>query len=132
MKQEEEGTVDNRYMRFQRWLNIILSVEFPDTVEAISFNLYEDGKNSWSIELVGAGSFDEEDEEWTCDEVITTREDSFSIRYSGTWQEVQEMFSSYIRYYLDKGVLADRLKKYRGIAVGFVDGNTSILYRAEQ
>ena len=124
--------MNNRYMRFQRWLNIILSVEFPDTVEAISFNLYEDEKNSWSIELIGAGSFDEDDEDWTCDEVITTREDAFSIRYSGTWQEVQEMFSSYIRYYLDKGVFADRLKKYRGIAIGFVDGNTSILYRAEQ
>lgn len=129
MKQEEEGIVDSRYKRFQRWLNIILSVEFPDSVEAINFNIYEDGNNYWSIELIGAGSFDEENEDWACDEVITTRADSFAIKYNATWQEVQGLFADYIRHYLDKGLLADRLKKYKAVAVGFVDGNISILYK---
>lgn len=124
--------MDNRYMRFQRWLNTILSVEFPDTVEAINFNLYEDEGSRWTIELIGASRFDEDDEDWACDEVFTTRDDPFTIRYKGTWKEVQEIYTSYINHYLEQGKFAELLKRYKAVAVGFVDGNISILYREKQ
>ena len=37
------------------------------------FNIYEDGGNTFSIELIGAGSFDKGNSDWACDEVFTNR-----------------------------------------------------------
>lgn len=124
--------MDSRYNSFQNWLNTILSVDLPEKVEAINFNLYEDVGNVWSIELVGAGSFDEEDEDWACDEVFTTRDDPFTIRYKGSWEEVEDIFTGYIRQYLENGKLAERLKWYKAVAVGFVDGNITVLYKSDE
>lgn len=41
------------YTRVENWLDGILVQEIPDAVIALNFNLYEDGGNNWSIELVG-------------------------------------------------------------------------------
>ena len=38
-------------------------------VVAANFNIYEDSDDEWSVEIVGTGSFDEEDEDWECDEI---------------------------------------------------------------
>ena len=123
--------MDSRYNRFQNWLSTILSVNLPEKVEAINFNLYEDGGERWSIELVGTGCFNEEDEDWACNEVFTTRDDPFTIRYKGSWEVVEDIFTGYIRQYLEKGKMADRLKRYKAVAVGFVDGNITVLYKTD-
>ena len=50
-----------------------MSVTLPDGIEAFCFNIYEDGGNTFSIELIGAGSFDKGNSDWVCDEVFTNR-----------------------------------------------------------
>lgn len=37
---------------------------------AVNFNLYENGNNQWSMELVGTSNFDAEYSDWACDEVF--------------------------------------------------------------
>ena len=83
------------------WLDEVLEQSVPEEVVAFCFNLYEDGDNSWSMELVGTASFDEEDMDWACDEVTDfgTREVPFGV-----------------------------LKEKNGVGVGFVDGDIEIIY----
>ena len=59
--------------QFEGWLDKALSVTLPDGIEAFCFNIYEDGGNTFSIELIGTGSFDKGNSDWACDEVFTNR-----------------------------------------------------------
>ena len=59
---------------FFEWLDLILKADFPNEIKAINFNLYEDTENKWSIELIGTSVFDENDDDWACCEVFSTRD----------------------------------------------------------
>lgn len=118
------------YEKLKRWLDEMLSEEFPEEVVAISFNLYEDGDDSWSLEVVGAASFDAEDSDWACDEVTTfdTREDPFTWEESADWEDILSEATEALTKYLEDGKYADRLKTCTGIGVGFVDGEIEVIY----
>lgn len=45
------------YTLVENRLDIILEQSIPIEIVALNFNLYEDGGNNWSIELVGTESF---------------------------------------------------------------------------
>ena len=64
------------YQKIEKWIDKVLQQDFPDDVVAVMFNLYEDGDALYSMEVVGTESFDEEDEDWACDELtdFETRE----------------------------------------------------------
>lgn len=118
------------YSVVAHWLDDILERELPDAVAAFSFNLYEDGGNRWSMELVGTDRFDPEDEDWRCDEVsdLGTREQPLSWTRKAGWDEILEEMVRVLKRYLEEGAHAAVLKRYQGIGVGFVDGDTEILY----
>lgn len=122
------------YKQVEMWLNSILQQAVPAEAVGLNFNLYEDfepdGEKSWSMELVGTGSFDEEDEDWACDEVCDfgTRETPFCWRENAEWEVILEKIVPILRKYLSEGLFADKLKQYDGVGVGFVDGNIEILY----
>ena len=46
------------YETFEKWLNDTLSQSIPAEVKAFCFNIYDDGDNTWSVEVVGCSSFD--------------------------------------------------------------------------
>ena len=50
------------YIEFEKWLNNILEENMPIPGAAINFNLYEEADLYWSIQLICASYFDEEDE----------------------------------------------------------------------
>ena len=112
------------------WLDNVLSNSLPNEVVAINFNIYEDGNNKWSLELVGTSSFDENDSDWACDEVFTTRNNPFVITLESDWKTVEDKFSDIIKDYLNDGKYSNLLKKYKGIGIGFVDGDLSIIYKS--
>ena len=56
------------YIEFEKWLNNILEENMPIPGAAINFNLYEEADLYWSIQLICASYFDEEDEDWCCEE----------------------------------------------------------------
>ena len=116
---------------FTNWLNGVLTNEFPEDMVAVNFNLYEDGEEEWSVEFVGTSSFDEEDPDWACDEVFTTRENPYSFEKGAEWEVILDEVTSWIIEYLNNEEDAAKLKAYQGIGVGFVDGDILILNQKE-
>ena len=111
------------YQRLEDWLDKVLCDTVPEEVVAFCFNLYEDGGNMWSLELIGASSFDKENDDWACDEVITTRECPLVWKNESTWETVMKEARKGIEQYLKKGKYAHVLKQKKCIALGFVDGD---------
>lgn len=112
------------------WLNNILIQEIPENVVALNFNLYEDGNNCWSIELVGSDIFDLDDEDWPCNEVFDfdTRQNPLNWSQDATWNKVLTEISEIIKNYLNHGLYANILKKYQAVGISFVDGDVNIIY----
>lgn len=75
------------YNKVSDWLDDILGCDIPNEVAGFCFNLYEDGDNFWSMELVGAERFDKEDEDWLCDEVTDfgTRDEPLRWNKDAGW-----------------------------------------------
>ena len=117
------------YTPFSWWLDSILEKPLPDGTVAINFNLYDDGDNHWSIELVATSSFDSEDDDWACDELFATRENPFEWQEDSDFNKVQSFAEEIIRRYLTEGKYKDVLTKYKAIGLGFVDGDISLIYR---
>jgi shikimate kinase len=119
------------YELFEEWLNGYLEKGIPQEVVATNFNIYEETGNSWSVEIVGAGSFDEEDEDWACDEITDfgSRENLFTWEAEEEWEVVLENVIKIINEYLKKGKYANTLKGLTAVGTGFVDGDIEILYK---
>lgn len=94
------------------------------SIGLVNFNLYEDGGNNWSIELVGTESFDLEDKDWCCDEIFDfgTREIPLS------WNEILDEMMQIIKTYLEQGAYLHILKNYQGVGIGFSDRDIEILF----
>ncbi len=81
------------YTLVEKWLNDILKQTIPTEVAALSFNLYEDGDDNWSIELVGTEGFDLENEDWCCAEIF-----DFGTREAPlTWKEEKRGMKSLMK-----------------------------------
>lgn len=111
----------------KKWIvNIDKTEVLPSEIAALSFNLYEE---PYSIELVGSTWFDEKDEDWACDEDFEPTQRScpdFEIPGNLKWEEVLEIIATILKNLIEE--LSDvRLFKVEHIAVGFTDGNLTIL-----
>ena len=118
------------YDELKPWLNSIFKADISYDVAALSFNLYDDGKNMWSMEVVGTSSFDADDSDWACDEVTDfgTRANSFKWKEKAEWETVLSKFEDALKKYLWTSPYAGKLKAVRGIGVGFVDGDLKLIY----
>ena len=113
---------------FAAWADSIMEEAPTDGVVAYTFNLAE----PWSIELVGCGSFDEDDPDWACDEVYRPETDSFPLpeeQFGTTWEQVlanaREMVVSYLG---GSSSGASRLRAATAVGIGFVDGDMDIVW----
>lgn len=113
------------------WLDHVLDQAIPNEVVAFCFNLYEDGHNRWSMEVVGTDYFDADDGDWGCDEVTDfgTRENCYTWEAAKEWDEILNEIISHLKSYLESGTYAALLKEKSGIGVGFVDGDIEIIYQ---
>ena len=123
-KKSESGLT---YSELETWLNEVMRMTIPDDVVAFCFNLYEDVNKSWTLELIGASSFDTTDNDWACDEVFTTRDKPLTWNDDKEWQDVQTVTVKMIKDYIEKGKYGKALKERQGLAVGFVDGDLTLL-----
>lgn len=110
----------------KKWItNIDKTEELPSDIVALSFNLYE----PYSMELVGSAWFDEEDEDWACDEdfePVQRRCPDFELPNNLEWQEALEIVATVLKDLIKE--LPDlKLFKVEHIAVGFVDGDLIII-----
>ena len=118
------------YSQIEEWLDEVLDQEIPAAANAFCFNLYEDGEDEWSMELVATSSFDPEDDDWACDEItdLGTRDIPLSWEKEADWEEILEDAASALKQYLAQGQYGDVLKAGAGVGVGFVEGDIEILY----
>lgn len=119
------------YTKMVNWIDSILSQGVPEEVIAFCFNLYDDGDNRWSIEIVGTNYFNKRDVDWPCYEIVDfgTRENPFAWVADMSWDKVLDETTLIIRDYLQTGKYAQVLKSKKGVGLGFVDGDTTILYK---
>lgn len=118
------------YSEFAAWLDEVLKEQLPEGIAAFNFNLYE-GDDSFDIQLIGASRFDEEDDDWACDEVFTSEEDVYYLPRENMdieWQEGLNCAIELAETYLDEGKYAGKLKDAQAVAIGFVDGDLTVLY----
>lgn len=120
----------NVYANIEQWLDIVLKQNIPTEVVALNFNLYDDGDNNWSIELIGTDTFDSEDEDWACNEVYDfgTRKNPFRWNEEKEWNEIFDEMVNILKKYLESGKYSSILKGYQGIGIGFVDGDLEIIF----
>lgn len=119
---------------FSIWMDKHLAANLPENITAYNFNLYEGSDQTYEMELVGCSSFDEEDMDWACDEVFSTRQDLFCvprIKNIENWEAGLSYMTLLVEKYLDEGKYAGKLKAVRGVGIGFVDGDIDILYQLE-
>lgn len=118
------------YSKVSEWIDGALSAPVPDEVAAFCFNLYENDDYCWSMDLIGAGRFDPEDQDWACDEVtdFNSRESLFTWHSECEWDEALQMMTDILKKYLNEGRYSDLLKAKNGVGVGFVDGDIEIVY----
>ena len=115
------------------WIDFVLQQEVPTDVVAFCINLYDDGDNNWSIELVGTESFDADDSDWPCDEItdFDTRANPFRWNKDAEWNVVLEEVIGALKLYLDNGKRAAALKMKKGVGAGFVDGDVEVIWCKE-
>lgn len=118
------------YNEVTNWLNGVLQQDIPENVAAFCFNLYDDGDNAWSMELVGTERFDIDDDDWPCDEVTDfgTREGLLAWEKQTEWEAVFAEICDVLKQYLENGEYANVLKSKEGVGVGFVDGDIEIIF----
>ena len=123
-KKSETGLT---YKKLETWLDGVMQMPIPNDVVAFCFNLYEDDNKIWTLELIGTNSFDETDSDWACNEVFTTREHPLAWYDDKEWQDVLTETTKILKGYLEKGKYGKALKERQGLAVGFVDGDLTLL-----
>lgn len=119
------------YKDFTTWLDNIIEKDLPEGIEAYNFNLYE-GKESFHVQLIGAGSFSLDDEDWACDELFSSKENIFVIARSITgnsWEQGLNYCFQLVKQYLESGKYTKLLKASKAVGVGFVDGDIEIIYQ---
>lgn len=113
------------------WIDSVLSEELPSDIVAYAFNLYE-GNTDFHVQLIGAGSFDEDDADWACDELYTTGENIFLIPRTVAgqdWEKGLEYSVQMVQEYLKSGTNKQVLLSSQGVGVGFVDGDIEIVFK---
>lgn len=113
---------------FTAWLDAAMAEVPLNQIVAVNFNLYESDEDQvFHVQIVGTASFDEEDEDWACDEVFTSGENIFFLR-AEDWEDCLKRCAVLVQKYLADGKYGSELKVVRAVAMGFVDGDLEIIY----
>ena len=111
---------------FIEWLDGQLNEDLTSQVVAFNINIYE---SPFSIEVVGSYEFDQDDDDWACNEDWVPKKRTTTVSgsiYGSSWNEAQDNILNMARSYLRSGsVNAHKLVAAKAFAVGFVDGNLS-------
>ena len=117
------------YEDFASWLESVLEMEFPDSTVALYFNIYEEGDDTWSVQLIATDRFDPDDSDWACEEIFSTEDDLYTFNRSEDSEYVSEEVCEWVAQYLDMGDKADILKEYEAVGAGIAEGDVNVLYQ---
>lgn len=120
--------------KLERWLSEELEKGIPQDVAAFAFNLVEHAmpRSKFGIELIGAGRFSPDDQDWPCNEVWSPAERRLNIPLAfstASWETCQEKMRELLCTLINSQTPnMDKLKASQGIGFGFVDGDLEILW----
>ena len=120
---------------FEEWLANSLNACLPKEIKAFSFNLFEPAFNEgikFGIELVGTGKFDENDQDWACDEIWEPIERTLFIPESYStleWEVCLVKMKTLIENVLKSNSdIAEKLEQKEAVGIGFVNGDLQLIY----
>lgn len=110
----------------KEWILRINNEEvLPDDIEALNFGLFE----PYAIELVGALTYDAEDDDWACEEDFIPNErqcPELNIDYEYDWETVLSEIQIILKELVDE--LKDLpLLNVKHITTGFCDGDLIVV-----
>ena len=114
---------------FAEWLDAAMNRKLPPEVQAFSFNLYE-APQTWDIEITGAAAFESANTDWACDPLFSYPELFYMPRFIvGTeWEHALAVAIELVTTYLRGGKHRDVLQSSLAVAIGFVDGDLTIVW----
>jgi len=124
----ESNDKEFQYQEFEKWLDPKLKHAAIKHAVAISFNLYKEESNRWSLQFTATSRFDENDYKWTWDEVFSSGHSYYSWQFNCTWQEALSQGVDEVKKYLEAGTNSDKLKKFRAVGISFRD-SVEVVYR---
>ncbi|MDE5722021.1 MAG: hypothetical protein K2I30_04710 [Clostridia bacterium] len=96
---------------------------------AYSVNVYQ-LKNGFSAGLIGAASFDDEDDDWVHDTLYSSRGDGDEFKFTAeNRKKALEFVRTQLKEYLMRGARAKQLKSSRAVACSLYGGDLHLLYR---
>ena len=120
--------MDAIYIKYHEWFESILAQDLPKEIVGFAVNLY-DNDNSYEAELIGAATFDKDNEDWACDDIFMSDRFIFPISsFKGGWEANLALIVESTNKYIEsnsKGAL--KLNSAQGFGVGFVDGNLTLV-----
>ena len=123
------------YVEFDAWLRKICLMDYPEPeIIAYYLGLFESSTGGVTAYLIGSKEFDEEDEDWACNDDFVPQPKLKYLHLRGTeamnWMEVQSMVASMMKKFLKDPVHENCfLNQAEAIAVGFDEGNLEIVFR---
>ena len=130
------------YLEFARWLDSLLeNNDMPENTAAFCFNIYDEEDETYGVQLIASDEFDENDGgDWACSEVWSSEEDIFYIDHSDEedagYERGLEFVSGLIGMTMvimdTGGTFRNILLRAKAVGAGFVDGELSILHKADQ
>ena len=117
-----------QYQEFEKWLDPILKHASTKGAVAISFNLYTEESNRWSLQLTATSRFDENDYKWTFDEVFSSGHVYYFWQLGSTWEEALAQAVEGVKKYLEDGTYCDKLKKYSAVGISHGD-SVKVVYK---
>lgn len=127
----EKRKANKRYAMFENWLNGVLAQNtMPNEVVAVNFNIYDGANATYDVELIGAPGFDENDDDWACEELFTS-----SLFQLPTGQETEGWEDGFldiiemVQEYLENGQFKRALKDHAAVGVGHVNGAIEVVYK---
>lgn len=121
--------------KFNEWLdNLIESNPLPKNFMAINFNLYDIDDATFDVQLIASSIYNENDDDWACEEIYTSGEDCFYIPKSKEISDQElclEHTIEMVANYLESGAYANILKSGIAICTGFVDGEIECIWNSD-
>ena len=93
--------------------------------------IYEEGGDTYSVDLVACDEYDASDEDWACGDGIYAshcgEETLLYFDVKGGWEECLTQVGGLIENYIEQGKYGEKLKDSQAVGYGFADGDIEII-----
>jgi len=118
-------------MNFEEWIAQIIKTEKPSkNIKGYYFGLFENEDNEYMLYLSGSTEFDEEDDDWACNDDYAPNEKYFQLpKCKGLeWEDVLKQVVDMLYKFIKTDLYNNSFfSKAKGIATGFDEGDLILI-----